>query len=97
MAHEGRRREPSTTEVAEFEDGAVVEVQHWAEDHSVGAVLSLPDGRFVHVWLHAGGDAGEGRLHALWSAADDHLIGVVADLGSDACRVLRDEALEQYL
>jgi hypothetical protein len=55
------------------------------------------DGKFVHVWLHAGGEADEGRLHAIWSVADDHLIGIVADVGSDACRVLRDEELDQFL
>ena len=47
--------------------------------------------------VHAGGDAGEGRLHAIWSAADDRLIGIVADVGSDTCRVLRDEELDQFL
>jgi hypothetical protein len=93
----GRRRDASGSQVARFDDGAIVEARHWDEDHSVGAVLSLPEGKFVHVWLHAGGDAGEGRLHAIWSAADDHLIGIVADVGSDTCRVLRDEELDQFL
>lgn len=97
METEGRRQVASSSDIARFDDGAMVEVRHWEDDHSVGAVLSLPDGKYVHVWLHPGGDAEEGRLHAIWSAADDHLIGVVADVGSDACRVLRDEELEQFL
>lgn len=97
METEGRRQVASSNDIARFDDGAMVEVRHWEDDHSVGAVLSLPDGKYVHVWLHPGGDAEEGRLHAIWSAADDHLIGVVADVGSDACRVLRDEELEQFL
>lgn len=97
MGHEGRRRDASSTEISRFDDGAMVEVRHWEDDHSVGAVLSLPDGKYLHVWLHPGGDAGEGRVHAIWSAADDHLIGVVADIGSDSCRVLRDEELEHFL
>jgi hypothetical protein len=93
----GRRRDASSSRVARFDDGAIVDVRHWDDDHSVGAALSLPEGKFVHVWLHAGGAAGEGRLHAIWSAADDHLIGIVADVGSDTCRVLRDEELDQFL
>jgi hypothetical protein len=97
VAHEGRQRPAATSEVARFDDGALVEIQHWPDDHSVGAVLSLPDGRMVHTWLHPGGDAGQGRLHALWSAGDDHLMGIVADVGSDTCRVLRDDELQQYL
>jgi hypothetical protein len=97
MEPAGRRRDASSSQVVRFDDGAIVDVRHWDDDHSVGAALSLPDGKFVHVWLHAGGDAGEGRLHAIWSAADDHLIGIVADVGSGTCHVLQDEELDQFL
>jgi len=97
MEAEGRRRDASSSQITRFDDGAMVEARHWEDDHSVGAVLSLPDGKYVHVWLHSGGDAGEGRFHAIWSAARDHLIGIVADVGSDECRVLRDDELEQFL